>query len=433
MDDNIINDPKINQWFKVIRASKATREIYAGYIKKYCKIAGKTPSELIAESIAEYKAGKLPSERSDFEHITAFLDVLEEEDYAPKSVALMLSIVRSFYKAFDIQISESVGKNQDNEVLEGNVNFLPREDVIKMITHARTLRDRAIILCMVSSGMARANITDLKIGDIEFENGIGVIGRKRRSKSRADFITFLSPEACKALQDYFSERNMSDEEKDKDGNIYSTKIKGDDDYVFVTYKTNSSKPGQQITKFSFIKTFERLAEDLSLTNSAAGGFILSRSHALRKFFATNMQKSGMPKNYIDFMMGHKLKELDFAYFQNDLETMKKLYIEHLPCITFDKALEVRSLDTKDAKMLEELKVENISLNDQVQKLQGIVDKLHNFQDENDALVAQEGQSNNAIGIYETQIEELKKQMKIQQDAFEKEVLKLILENKKEKA
>ncbi len=365
-NDDILKDPKINQWLKVIRASEATKELYIRYFKKYCEVAGKTPSELITESIAQYKAGKMPSERSDFEYITALLDVLEAEDYAPKSIALLLNIVKSFYKAFDIQVSESIGRNQDNEVLEGNVNFLSRDNVIQMVTHARTLRDRAIILCMVSSGMARNNITNLKVSDIEFDNGIGIVGRKRRGKSRTDFITFLSPEACKAIHDYFDERNRSD-----------AKVKGDSDYVFVTYPTSNSEAGKQLTNYTFVKIFERLAEDLGLTNGTAGGFILSRSHALRKFFATSMQKSGMPKNYIDFMMGHKLKELDFAYFYNDIETMKKLYIQHLPCVTFDKVPEILSLNSEDRKKLQGLEEENDKLRDKIYVLENALEKQNN--------------------------------------------------------
>jgi intergrase/recombinase len=63
------------------------------------------------------------------------------------------------------------------------------------------------------------------------------------------------------------------------------------------------------------------------------GYIKSRSHALRKFFSSTLANAGMPKDKIDFMLGHSLSGTDRAYFNNmnieELNTdFRQVFISH---------------------------------------------------------------------------------------------------------
>jgi integrase len=197
---------------------------------------------------------------------------------------------------------------------------------------------------MVTSGMARQEIINLRIQDIAFDdNNIGIVS-VRRQKSQTDYTTFLSPEAVEALKNYFEER----------GRIDKLKIKGQNDYVFVTYDNAT-----RIDKTTFGKLFRTLAEQLGYKNGEYQ--IKSKSHALRKFFASTLENSGMPKNKIDYMLGHTPNSSDFAYFRYDTDKLKEMYKTYLPYLTFEKTIEVRSLNTEDAKRLEELAKENENL------------------------------------------------------------------------
>ncbi len=92
-----------------------------------------------------------------------------------------------------------------------------------------------------------------------------------------------------------------------------------------------------------------------------GGFVKTRSHSLRKFFATSIENAGIPKNKVDFMLGHTPNQVDSAYFKTDIDKLKELYKKYLPYITFEKTIEIRSLDSKDAERLEALEKENQKL------------------------------------------------------------------------
>lgn len=366
---DIKNDPKIQEWFEMIDASEGTRTLYIFYMKKFCECVNLSPSQLIEEAIKEIKKGLLPAERKSPSYISKYKKCLTDKNSAPKTVSLALSTLKSFFKAFDIQLPSSM-KIRNARLLKENNNFITKEDIKNMINNAQSLRDKAIIHCMAASGMARNELRNLRFRDITFDpSGIGII-KVRREKSQTDYTTFIGPEALLALKTYLEERNRTE----------ILKVKGDSDYVFVTYQAAGAKAGGQISNDVMTYIFKQLAQELGYTN---GKFqIKTRSHALRKFFASTLENAGMPKNKIDFMLGHTQSGTDMAYFRTDIEALKQLYIKFLPYLTFEKTIEVRSLDTEDAKRLEELEKENEKLkaklnskDSETADLRGRLDKL----------------------------------------------------------
>ncbi|VVB91809.1 Tyrosine recombinase XerA [uncultured archaeon] len=366
MSIDVENDARIEQWLNLIEASKATRKSYLTYIKAYCECVDKTPSELIDEAEKETKGGKLLSERNTVIYLAKFKKCLA--DKSPNTQGVALSTVQSFYKTFDIQLSAAVGKRKKRIPLRENQNFISKADVKTLITNAKNLRMKAIILCMATSGMAKNEILNLRMRDIIFDdNDIGTVSI-RREKAQVDYVTFISPEAVAALKNYFNERNRDDK----------LKVKGTNDFVFVTYgeklqegEKKGSGKGSNISPQTFTNEFKKLGEDLGYGNGE-GYMVKSRSHALRKFFASTLENAGVPKNKVDYMLGHTPSGNDLAYFQHDIDKLKELYIKYLPYITFEKTIEVRSLDTEDAKKLAKLEDENIYLKKEVGNLQEMV-------------------------------------------------------------
>ncbi|MFZ3384731.1 MAG: tyrosine-type recombinase/integrase [Candidatus Methanoperedens sp.] len=353
---DILKDAKLLQWFANSDLAESTQRVYLMYMKLFCECVGKTPSELISDAIIEIKAGKLPSERKELEYFAKYKICLKNKNMSPKSQSLAITCVRSFYRAYDIQLSASIIKIKKPMPLRQNMNFLSKDDIKKLITNCHSLRDRAIILCMVTSGMARQEIINLRMQDIVFDdNDIGTVS-VRRQKSQTDYMTFISPEAVHALKNYFEERGRTDKQK----------IKGQDDFVFVTYDNAT-----RIDKGTYGKIFRTLAAQLGYKN---GDFqIKSKSHALRKFFASTLENSGMPKNKIDYMLGHTQNSSDLAYFRYDIGKLKEMYKTYLPYLTFDRMIEVRSLNTEDAKRLEEVVKENEGLKAEVERQKAKLD------------------------------------------------------------
>lgn len=289
---DIIYDGRLLQWFDLLDLSENTKRLYLIYMRQFCNCLSKSPTELITEAIAETKGGLLLSERQTVGYVARFKKTLKENRLAPNSQAAAMTCVKSFYKAFDIELSSAIKKSKKCLPLKENMGFLTKPDLKKLITNAKSLRDKAIILFMATSGMARSEILNLRIRDITFDqNDVGIINI-RRQKTQTDYTTFISPEATVALRNYTEERNRSD----------ALKVKGQNDFVFVTYPAVGGKGGGRIKQPTFTLIFKQLAVQLGYNNDNFQ--ITTKSHALRKFFATTLENAGMPKNKIDFMLGH---------------------------------------------------------------------------------------------------------------------------------
>ncbi len=350
---DISNDAKLVKWFDGAELSEKTRENYLLSMKSYCQLTGKTPDELIREAIAEIKAGKLPSEATVGDYIVRFKKSLKEKGLAETTQSLSLAAVRSFYTFYDIVISNGLKKKRNQaRSKEENQIMLTREDVIKLITNAKSLRDRAIILCMATSGMARREILNLKYKDISFtEDDIGII-QMRRQKNKVDFITFISPEAVYVLKNYLEEKTRIAAQKKEDK---VSNYKHDSPYVFVDVR------GEQLDKTAFARIFEQLAEQLGFTNGE--NQIICKSHNLRKFCSTTLENAGMPMNKIKVMLAHSQSSTDFAYFKKNIDKFLELYKTFLPHLTFEKEIHIAPYNER----LSELEKENTELKTYIEK------------------------------------------------------------------
>lgn len=352
---NIINDPRTEQWFEISDIKETTKYSYTVYLKQFCKCVGKSPTELIDESIQETRKGLLLSERQTMNYIPKFKKCLKDNNKSPKTQTMAMSVIRSFYASFDIQLPSSVSRTKKTLPLKENQYQLSKDDVKKLLANAKNLRDRAIIFCMTTGGMGRQEILNLKIKNIKFDDsGIGIINI-RREKAQVDFITFISPEAVQALKIYFEERNRTPE----------MAIKNDNDYVFVTYESKGGgKKGSKIGDRVFLQNFKKLGDQLGFGN---GKFhVKSSSHTFRKFFSNTLRDGGMSKDRIDFMLGHTQSGNDLAYFKNNLEPVKQLYLQYLPHLTFEKTIEVITLD---AEKLEIINKENQQLKEKIEQIE----------------------------------------------------------------
>ncbi len=390
--EKVKNDVKVSEWLINIQASDSTRNSYTIFLKIFCECVGKTPSELISESIKGIKEGLLPAERNEGAYLSRYKDCLKKAGYADKSFYHAISAVKSFYNSFDIVLPKSAGKVKKSLPMKSNQNFLKIADVKKLLINAKSLREKAIVYCMATSGMGIGEIANLKISNITFEKIGQVSGKKdkdgkeiddrpeigiidhRRQKTNVDFVTFISPESVVALRNYWAERELDPE----------TAIKGKDDFAFVT--NNNTSKGKQLDPITEAWHFRKLGEKLGYENTETGkggrkGLVKSRSHSLRKFFATTLTGAGIPEAKVDFLMGHHRTGSQIAYIDHDVDLLKQLYIQFLPFLTFEKNISVVPFE----KQLEELKKQNEILQKKVSEAEGMNDKYELLQKQINAM------------------------------------------------
>lgn len=368
--DDILNDYMIEEWFDTQQYSDITQHRYAHCIQKYIGFTGKSPEELIAEAEEDIRQGLLPRERRIKRHMVKYRKSLD--GLAPKTVNLHMTVIKSFYKNYDIDIP-NMGKTKRAAGLEDHKDVPGKEVIRTMLQHA-SLRNKAIVLCSCSSGMGTNEIKNLKVGQFrkgyDPETEITTL-HVRRGKVQYDYITFLSPEASRAIKAYL-------EWRDRGPGIHggpklqktheNRRIGGDDDWLFVGDYINSLRGNRQLAPHAFIAIYRKLSTAAG-EDQAFGKWRSVRSHNMRKYFNSALLNAGADIFFVDFLMGHKISGTHEAYYRADPESLKKKYMKYLPFLAIEDT-EVHTIESEEYRKLRE---QNELLEVKMAKMETLID------------------------------------------------------------
>jgi integrase len=315
-------------------------------MQDFTEYTGKDPDTLLEDAENDIKAGKLMRQRQLKRHLIGFRQYLQDEGKAPLTIKSRLTGVKSFFETFDIEIPKlpRVGKAKP---LEKNNDIPTKEDLQDVLKVADPL-EKAIVLCGVSSGLGANEICNLKVKDFkkgyDLKTGITIL-KLRREKAEFNFITFLSPEASKAILDYLEYRNRTTKEPRQIEIIKKQNVYSDNDYLFIRrqilpeYLKKHDDNLRKLDTDALIKIYRRLADKARKSTPANDwGFI--RSHNVRKYFNSALLNAGADSFFTNFMMGHTLDETQAAYFRAKPEELKEIYIKFAPFITIQKEADV---------------------------------------------------------------------------------------------
>jgi hypothetical protein len=209
--------------------------------------------------------------------------------------------------------------------------------------------EKALILVGASSGLAEAEIRNLKVKDFvghQDEKNVTTLAL-RRIKSQFDFITFLNPEATSAVQDYLDFRNSEPciNEPHHIEHLQKQKVYSLDNYLFIhRYVLDDFlKSKDDISRSLKDGTLEHMYNYISgkaQKNSPKGDYNLIRSHNMRRYFGSTLKNAGCDNFHVEFWMGHTLDATQAAYFRADPEKQKKLYMQYMDYLVIQKGLNI---------------------------------------------------------------------------------------------
>ena len=168
----------------------------------------------------------------------------------------------------------------------------------------------------------------------------------RREKTKVDFITFLSPEASRAVLDYldYRERTLKTGER-RQPTLEKQNVFSNQDYLFIGrhvpdsfLKTRDDRE-RQLQEKGFIQIYYNLSEKAK-KNTVKGNWNLIRSHNIRKFFNRALLNAGCDSFHVEFFMGHKLDATKAAYFRANVDQQKEKYSQYVPYLTVQKEADV---------------------------------------------------------------------------------------------
>ncbi len=218
------------------------------------------------------------------EHLQTFVATLYDLEISPRSIARIISGVRSFFSYLvledyipqdptELLRTPQVGQKLPTVLTIEEVNAIKDEADASI---PEGVRNRAIIEVLYSCGLRISELTGLKFSDLFFDDGfIRVEGKG--SKQR---LVPISPLVRKEVELYLAYRQQIEPQR------------GCQDFVFLSKR---GKPISRITVFHYVKQYAEMA-----------GIQKNISpHTFRHTFATHLLERGANIRAIQQMLGHE--------------------------------------------------------------------------------------------------------------------------------
>lgn len=252
------------------------------------------------------------------------------------------------------------------------IDRIPTVEEIREIINAADQRGKALTHVLLSSGVQEGAIEYFKISDythIEIDGRI-VAGRLVVYNGEPDrYVTFVSPEACYALDKYLEFRREHGEEVNSSSLLFRDKfdpIKG----LYGHGKKDSKEIVIPMTAPAVRQYYYRLLYSIGIRNEKKKRHDFS-VHGFRKFFKTKAELGGMKPINVETLMGHSTGISDSYYRPTEkdlLEDYSKV-VEHL-AITTESILQIEVKE--EISQMQERDTMNsdaiTTLSDQVAKL-----------------------------------------------------------------
>lgn len=264
----------------------------------------------VEKLFAYFEDEKIDFLKVELEHFHSFAAALMDVGIGERSIARILSGVRSFYKFL---VLDGYLEQDPTELLESpkigkhlpEVLSVEEIDAIEGIIDVSTpegQRDRAAIEMLYSCGLRVSELCNLLLSDLYLDEGfLRVTGKGNKQR-----LVPISERAIRELKSWFAFRN-------------SINIKpGEEDYVFIS--AARKKHLSRITVFHNIKVY---AEQAGIQK------IIS-PHTFRHSFATHLLEGGANLRAIQTMLGHESISTTEIYTHIDRRFLRDQILQHFP-------------------------------------------------------------------------------------------------------
>lgn len=290
----------------------STLKSYRSAIAKYEFFHDMDMGSLMDEAIVEEDEGISLKNRKIKGRLLDFRSFLLDSGLSISTVRTYFSRIKTFYRHFEIELPYLNDIKFDEEYLSSYYDLPTRGDIRKVCSISSNAF-RALVLFISSSGCAKAETLSLTVGDFvkasdDYHDGGSIddvlnclIGRRdvvpafylKRIKTNKFYYAFCSPEASHHIVKY----------------LISRKGLSLDDRLF------------DFTDSSLIYSFKKVNDKLNM--GFVGRYRFFRSHALRKFHASNI---GLSADIVDELQGRGKSRVREAYMKTNPRRLKEIYI-----------------------------------------------------------------------------------------------------------
>ena len=386
-------DPALKRWLGNI-VNKSTFYNSKSAFRLYTGFTGLTASQLIDEAIEDFKRD--PRERKDIvlHRLIGFYKWLRTGYQKKKTVGkgktkkvskgisglsaeMRVNVIRGFYSTFDITVRMK-GKNRlpKSKVENKRIVFKP-EDIWKvkaLIDHARTPRDRTIVLFHFQGGLDVSTLCSLNYGDVKEgleKNSHPLKIETMRVKNGVEFYTFVGQDAIDALKAYLADMGSR-------GVEFTNKTP--------LFLQERGKKRLKTHNIQIMMKDVAVRAGFVTKGNNGNSFNPLGTHSLRESFGSLMINSGVPDTIVDFWLGHEIGDMAKAYKETQFENLKQMYLEreHLLAVSASKGENEKTrADVKEVKDdLYQLHLENKRMKKKIKSFEVQIGDIYKFVHEN---------------------------------------------------
>ncbi|MEM2897266.1 MAG: site-specific integrase [Candidatus Bathyarchaeia archaeon] len=306
--------------------SEHTKTNLCQCLMAFCNFAGKDPDEVLRLSGKE--ASRL---------VQNFIDSLAKRGSSVRSVNVALAYLKTFYKVNGFKGARAleVERYHQPSRYRKRGEYIPTpEEIYRMAYAAGSMRNKALILALYTSGLRNSTLRALLYRDVkeELSKGLEVLlvpvypEMKRvdpdACKGNIPYYSFLSRETVEAIREYLAERLK------KYGGIT------DDEPLFASETTNlplEVRRRTRVKELALARIVKRAARKVGLKD-----WRNVYPHCLRKAFESALRNNRLDPKDQEFLMGHILPGSQDAYYdKTKVEELRMKYaqVEFFPRVS----------------------------------------------------------------------------------------------------
>jgi integrase len=391
------NEPPLKRWMGTT-VKKGTQYFYRSAYRAYADFTGMTATQLIDEAVEDMQRDVRERQdvvktrlRNFYEWLTKEFPVhsrgnsrgtkeheVIRKGLREKSANAFVMAVRSFYATYDITVKLKGRERLPRPKVYNKRMQLSTVNVKALVDHARSPRDRAIILTMFQGGMDVSTLCGMTYGDAAdglAKNDFPLKLELQRPKTGVDYYTFLGRDAINAIKAYLNDARSRGIQFKNNTPLFVQDVKG--------------KHGEPLPIETYIvqKIMRETAFRCGLVDGENNGHDANpvSPHALRESFGSIMVNSGVPDTIVDFWLGHEIGQMSEAYKGSRLKELQALYAEKekLISISVRETQAIEGIRKEFSDSIANLVLENKALRDRLVKveedLKWAIDEIENLE------------------------------------------------------
>jgi integrase/recombinase XerD len=197
-------------------------------------------------------------------------------------------------------------KNSSSE--EHTHKLISVQEAARLVDRAVDIRDKAILMVLLKTGIRRGELTSLEVSDINWQDQSIIL---KPTAKRTNRMVFFDDETAAYLRRWLAVREHRNREK-----------------ISALWMTSW---GRKISADGIFDMIQATALKVGLHDPASDTMEDHFSaHCARHWFTTHLLRAGMRREYVQWLRGDAIKEAVDTYFHVDPEDVRRAYLACVP-------------------------------------------------------------------------------------------------------